>query len=197
MSELMILTDNESKYADYMVEHPRPPPIDKKAITAATAIGGDGSPAPEGSYPPSEGGTPADLPSEGGAAAGHTGTPTGRGRGRGRGGRGGGGPAAPRRKPGPPKKNKAIPPPIAGLAGSTTPMIGSALASSSATAAPEASTASSTGSKADTPDFGVTAAAAALPTPVAKDEPIADQSMAESVAAEEEHVGDTSVSMAA
>lgn len=92
-----------------MVEHPRPPPVDKKA-TAVPAIGVSleaGSPVPEGSYPPSEG-TPADGPPENGLAPASAGRSNGRARGKAV--RAGG----PRKKPGPPKKNKALPPPIVG-----------------------------------------------------------------------------------
>lgn len=142
-----ISTDNESSYADYMAEHPRPPPVDKKAANLlATGIEA-GSPAPEGSYPPSDG-TPADPMSESGATPGQIGAPAGRGSGRGR-GRGSGRGTGARRKPGPPKKNKALPPPIVGPISEAAPAMDN-LASTALTAEP--SLATSTTSNADTPN---------------------------------------------
>lgn len=140
-----------------MLEHPRPPPVDKKAIPAVSAVGSTldaGSPAPEGSYPPSDG-TPADAASESGPSQSHAGTPTGRGGGGGRGrGRAARAPG-PRRKPGPPKKAKALPPPIIGSTIASTLSTPSADATTSSAALPDASAASSTMS-ADTSDAGIT-----------------------------------------
>lgn len=95
-----------------MIEHPRPPPVDKKATSTLPGGLETGSPVPEGSYPPSDG-TPAEAASESGAAAGLPGTAAARGSRRARGSARGRG-TGPRRKPGPPKKNATLPPPIVG-----------------------------------------------------------------------------------
>jgi hypothetical protein len=82
-----------------MIEHPRPPPVDKKALAASVVAGEVGSPMPEGSYAGSDG-TPGD-----GAAA-----PAKRRKRL---------PGEPKRKPGPPKKVKA---PVEGIAPVSVPV---------------------------------------------------------------------------
>lgn len=93
--------DKESPYASHMIEHPRPPPVDKKALAASLAANTGEAGSPHAEYAGSDG-----VSVEGGAAKKRKRAP-----------------GEPKRKPGPPKKAKAGTPiaPIAapGMASAT------------------------------------------------------------------------------